>query len=141
MDFYPNDYVLGIWILDAPGANFMITIIRRESGVWEGESRLRIYVDDKNHDSDDHKTFWSMTAPQGTPEEELEVSAMKSIDMIRPRLEQDFGPAEPRVLLIKGSPEKCMERMREHPSFHMKEVSKEEAIEMGLDLDEKRKAQ
>ena len=91
-------------------------------GEWTVQYRFRYYVDEKTHDSDDEKSWWSARFP-GTAVEEMDVEAkvQKLAEQVRAVRIHVAGPCSDlqTVALHSSSVDECFTILARQPWNHV----------------------
>lgn len=111
-------YFSQIWfVADANhAADWLAALFRDPGGPWRFNYRLRVYVDDKAHNSADRKNGGSLTC-RG---EMTEQAALASVNQLVAEMERLFGGLTEKLVLRTADPEKIIATMRSSSFFHLK---------------------
>lgn len=138
IEFKPGRYIHGIWFVCNKSMDWMACVWRdpkMHDGKWVLTYRHRYYVDTKAFDSADRKSWYEfLCSHDDVAGVQQDVDAMA--DLIRQTM-PGKGQTEAYFALFEcdGGDPSIPSKMLGHPWMHPKQVSKEEAAKMGLNLD------
>ena len=121
MDIDENDYVIGCWFGFNDDCDVLITCKRNKENPlhWDGEMRIRHYVDEQAFDSKDRKKFWNFRTRQEMSEDE----AFRTLDKTAQAVAYDCGFKEMRFVEIKGGAQKFGFRLAQEDFANIKTVN------------------
>ena len=126
-----DTYILGLWVVigifqEVPIMEHLVTITRNPDNFlkWDGQSRIRIYEDDKIFNSKDKKEFRHFT-DEGTEDTVLN-HVMLNLNSIQTTMEELSLETEIKSLVVKGNIDKFQELAKECDFMHVKKVTREE---------------
>jgi len=142
MELNENTKVIAMWFLNFDDTgNIMVTLTREdEQSDWNGELRVRSYVDDKNFESNDKKSTHGRTWNKDMKEKDV----IKSIDTLLDLYRTAYKPNVDDYLYINGSSQDMMKVLETKDWANMKkldldnEEDMEYARKLGIDVDELR---
>ncbi len=111
-------YFHGIWVIDTPDVNYMACLSKPDGGKWKFQYRFRYITDDKVWDSDDKKSWYSMTM-DGT-EEEVLPHLLKTMRMLANKMGAELEFIE---LKMDGGNKEILNRMSAHRMMQHKTVT------------------
>ena len=117
-----TDKVIGMWCVNVPFGNVLIKLEGSEvQGTYLVDTRLRVYLDDKAHDSKDKRSGYQIIAKRETEEE-----AIRSCRVLYEAL-QPF-PSEENWELLRGTSTmgEFITRLSGMPGIHTKHISASE---------------
>lgn len=99
MNIPEREYVDSIYFTGGNGEDWLARIYKRNGGPWELEYRFRYHVDDKAFDSEDKKSHYHATAPDGSPEflEKARESTRAILNLLAAR----YGDREPEIVELQ----------------------------------------
>lgn len=110
-----DQWIYGIWHVEVGFGNYMAKLMRDGQGLYL-EARTRVYVDDKVHDSEDRKKFWTARSDGDT----LEQMVAKA-DLIAEKVAEKYGSTVEFVLLeCQMSDPKVFFELGQKPWAHIK---------------------
>jgi hypothetical protein len=116
-------YFSALWWIFHPDQtqDFHGALYREEEGEtlgpWTFKYRFRYYVDNKAHDSDDVKNWYTATLPEGA----TEVNALESIRMMTDMVSREYRGAPVHKAVIRSKKaEDVMKALEREPFCHIK---------------------
>jgi hypothetical protein len=108
-------YVLGFWYVQGEGCDWLAAVTREPNEPFVMRYRFRYYVDDKDFDSGDVKSWWEARFPD-LDEDKI----IRSIDKSLAALQRGgFAIGEPWRAIVRGGSEAAMNALQTAPFVHL----------------------
>jgi len=122
IEFNEDTYCLGIWYLQGHRSDWLAAVTRDGNGPLVLRYRFRRYRDGKAFDSDDEKSWWQATCPNGGSEDEI----IRVVDgIMNDLIAKGFSVGEPWRAIVRGGAEVALQQLQQAPFIHLRRVDDE----------------
>lgn len=120
-----DEKTIGVWFVDlSPMSDWLMTLGSTDDGTYTVTHRFRYYVDDKAHDSDDRKSWYSGTIKKSFGDIEKVIDTMRTV--VHKLAKRAGNVAFHEILMTDAGLDDFMERFQDMPFVHVEKHMKGE---------------
>ena len=130
-----DDHIRGFFFIGTSDKNVMSSLSEYDDH-FTIVHRLRLYLDDKNFDSEDIKHFMAVDVPKPKYTMKNVIDFMEDFFTNLREVSKQHGEKPEEYVLLRGEAklDDFMDEFAKLPFVHMRKATEEEAERMGLDL-------